>query len=338
MDADNEWFIPRCWAVLLMWVLTGCATPIGKPQYIGTHDLPLISNAPSRILLAASDGPPVPNVPTGQTVQGYHVPGRNPDSQAPWEFFLGNAAHRLIAYMYGVNYPQSRAFFNVRTVGAILQEGRIGDPSRLPPQDLSLRPDIADITRRVLYEIKPWTAQGLQTGLQEVQVYLAALNQALLVGRGFTAGTAFQGQILIRFAQGQHIWRLEWETTAPGVIQYRWTRSLQRFGSERAAYEAGQWVELSLEELQHYGGWVGQAVEGLVTRREQLATVRGAVGIVIDVAGETAKGFFTGAILGRMSSGSGAQQPPAQGGGQIIPFPARPSAPPPAQVPKASGM
>lgn len=35
----------------------------------------------------------------------------------------------------------------------------------------------------------------------------------------------FKGEILIRFAQGQYIWRLEWKTTEPGVVQYRWTRS-----------------------------------------------------------------------------------------------------------------
>jgi hypothetical protein len=134
-----------------------------------------------------------------------------------------------------------------------------------------------------------------------------------------------------------NIWRLEWQTTEPRITQYRWTRSQQRFESEIAAYEAGQWVDLTVEELRQYGGWVGQAVEGMVARREQLTTVSGAMGIVIDIIGESAKGIFTGAILGRMSSGSGAQQPPAQGGGQVIPFPPRPPVTaPPVQLPAAA--
>jgi hypothetical protein len=80
-------------------------------------------------------------------------------------------------------------------------------------------------------------------------------------------------------------------------------------------------------------------VEGMVTRRERLTAVSGAVGIAIDIIGETAKGIFTGAILGRMNSGSGVQQPPTQGGGKVIPFPTRPvpaAQPPP--VPQAVGM
>ena len=142
--------------------------------------------------------------------------------------------------------------------------------------------------------------------------------------------------MLIRFAQGQYIWRLEWQTTMPGVVQYRWTRSQQRFESERAAYEASQWVNLTAEEMRQYGGWVGQAVEGMVTRREQLATVSGIFGLVINIVGESARGIFTGAIIGRMGSGPGAQ-PPAQGGGQVVPFPTRPPpSAPPAQVPAAA--
>jgi hypothetical protein len=123
------------------------------------------------------------------------------------------------------------------------------------------------------------------------------------------------------------------------VVQYQWTRSQQRFESEAAAYNAGEWVELTEQEMRQYGGWVAQAVEGMVSRRERLATFSGAVGIVIELIGTSATGFFSGVILGQLGSGTGAQQPPTQGGGQVIPFPARP--PPavsPAQVPAAAGM
>ncbi|PTL80426.1 hypothetical protein [Vitiosangium sp. GDMCC 1.1324] len=149
----------------------------------------------------------------------------------------------------------------------------------------------------------------------------------------------FQGEILIRFAQGEHIWRLEWQTTEPGVVPYRWTHSQQRFESKEAAYEAGQWVELTEQEMRQYGGWVAQAVEDIVNRREKLASFSGAVGLVIDIVGTAATATFSSAIFGQMGSGSKAQQPPTQGGGQVIPFPARPPpTAPPARVPAAAGM
>jgi hypothetical protein len=257
----------------------------------------------------------------------------------PWEFFLGNAAHRLIAFMYGVNHPRNVAYYNTETIAVILAKAGLGEPSRLLPDERNLRPDITDASIRILFEIKPWNEQGLQEGREEARTYLGALNRALLGGRRFTGGTDFQGEILIRFAGGQYIWRLEWRTTEPGVLQYRWTRSQRRFESEAAAYKAGEWVDLTEQEMRQYGGWVAQAVEGMVSRREKLATFSGAVGIVIDVIGEVATVVFWGTVWGQMGSGTGAQQPPSQGGGQILPFPLRPPpVTPSTQVPAAAGM
>jgi hypothetical protein len=199
----------------------------------------------------------------------------------------------------------------------------------------ALRPDIADISIRHVFEIKPWNEAALQEGRQEVRTYLAAMNRALRIGRSFTGGVDCQGEMLIRFAQGQYIWRLEWKPTEPGVTQYRWTRSQQRFESAAKAADAAQWVNLTEEEMRQYGGWVGQAVEAMVNRRERLATVSGAVGLAIDILGEGAMVMITGAIFGRRSSRPGAS-PPAQGGGQVIPFPVRPAPVPPAKVPAAA--
>ncbi|WNG50863.1 hypothetical protein F0U60_47120 [Archangium minus] len=241
---------------------------------------------------------------------GYKVPGRSPSSKAPWEFFLGNAAHRLIAYMYKVKHPDREVYYNKETLFGILSNLDMGEPSRLLPNERNLRPDVTDVTALSVFEIKPWNEQGLREGRQEVQIYLAALNRAVEPEMSFSGGTNFQGETLIRFAQGQYIWRLEWQTSEAGVLQYKWTRSQQRFASEVAAYEDGQWVELTEQELRQFGGWVGQAVDGMVSRRERLATFSGAIGIVIDVAGTVATGFFSGALFSRMGSGDGAQQPP----------------------------
>ncbi len=361
------------WLALLVLLTAGCATKSGKPmggkaaftamryrpatpqeapdtvarhkkaqqsaQRVRGAEEPFPMPAPAppmrRIVLTSDKGLTV-GESTEQTVQGYDVPGRQPDSRMPWEFFLGNAAHRLIAYMYGVNHPRHRVFYNQETLAGMLLKVGIGDPSLLHENERNLRPDITDFTSLALFEIKPWHEQALQEGRLEVRLYLTALNRALPTSRNFSGGTGFQGEILIRFAQGQHIWRLEWWTPESGVVQYRWTRSQQSFASEAAAYKAGQWVEISAQEMRQYGGWVSQAVEGMVSRRERLATFSGVVGVAIDLVGNVAVGVFSG-IIGRVRPGP--QQPPTQAGGQIIRFPPRvPSTAPAPPLPAASGM
>ncbi len=257
----------------------------------------------------------------------------------PWEFFLGNASHRLIALVYGVNHPRNKAYFNTKSIKFILDETSVGDASLLLPNEREIRPDITDVSLLSLFEVKPWGERALRDGREEARKYLAALNRATPNDKRFVGGTDFQGEILVRFAGGQYIWRLEWKNPEPGVIQYKWTRSQQRFESEAAAFEAAQWVELTEQELRQYGGWVSQAVEGMVSRREKLVTISGTVGMVIDLVGSVATTVLWGAIVGQMGSGSGTGQPPAQGGGQVIPFPARsPPTAPSVQVPAAARM
>ncbi|WNG34281.1 hypothetical protein F0U61_12050 [Archangium violaceum] len=229
--------------------------------------------------------------------------------------------------------------YNTKSIKFIIDDTEIGDASLLLPNERELRPDITDFTLRSLFEIKPWDELALQEGREEARKYLAALNRAILSGRRFTGGTDFQGEILVRFEGGQYIWRLEWRNPESGVVQYKWTRSQQRFESQAAADKAGQWVELTESELRQYGGWVSQAVDGMVSSREKLATISGTVGMVIDLVGGVATTVLWGSIMGQMGAGTGARQPPTQGGGQVIPFPARPPpAAPPAQAPVAAGM
>jgi hypothetical protein len=308
----------------------GCLPRDGEPPPIS----PAATLAePARIVLVLSSSSESGD-PFGQANQGYNVPGRTPGSQMPWEFFLGNAAHRLIAYMYGVNHPGNRVFYNNQSIVGILRRTDLGDSSRLTQAEQELRPDITDIAVLQVFEIKPRSAQGLQEGRQKVAVYLAALNRAGAPETIFSGGIGFHGEILIRFARGQYIWRLEWQTQEPGVVQYHWTRSQQRFESERAAHEAGQWVDLSEEELHQYGGWVGQAVEGMVNRRERLASFSGAVGVCIDIIGSIAVGVFSSSLSG----GTRAKPSPSQRGGRVIPLPFRPPAPASVKPPAASGM
>jgi hypothetical protein len=268
---------------------------------------------------------------TPQALQGYKVPGRKPDSQQPWELFLGNASHRLIAYIYGTRHPTNTVVYNKQTLKSILEKQGIGDWSLLLESELELRPDITDITARSIFEVKPHNEKGLQEGMRKVQTYLIAMNRAVPSDSRFSSGKNFEGEILIQFGQGQYIWHLEWCTTTPGVTQYRWTRSQERLDSNAAAYQAGQWVDISEQELKQFGGWVAQAVEEMVDRRERIATISGALGVAIDIVGEVAMIVISTA----MSGGRGATQP----GGKVLSFPSKtPPTVPPVQLPKASGM
>jgi len=268
---------------------------------------------------------------TSHGLQGYKVPGRKPDSQMRWELFLGNASHRLIAYIYRTRHPTHTVFYNKHSLKSILEKQDIGDWSLLLENELEMRPDILDTTTRVLFEIKPHHEQGQQEGLRKAQMYLLALNRAVSPNDRFSGGKAFEGEILIQFAKGQYIWRLEWCTTTPGVTGYRWTRSQERFDSNSAAYQAAQWVEISEQELKQYGGWVAQAIEGGLDRRERLATLSGAMGVAIDIVGEVAMVVISTAMPGERNT--------SMPGGKVLPFPSKPSpTASPIHSPKASGM
>lgn len=121
--------------------------------------------------LAAAE-PPAPQSPPGSTasgsrpsvcdnlsaqpLQGYKVPGRKPDSQLPWELFLGNASHRLIAYIYGTRYPTNVVYYNNYNIKRILREQRLGDWSLLSESERDMRPDITDVSAREVFEIKSY--------------------------------------------------------------------------------------------------------------------------------------------------------------------------------------
>jgi hypothetical protein len=204
-------------ALVLVTLLAGCATTPGEPSPLWKPEVPrfrarMIPPPLPRTLAAMSSGPTVLGEPTGpvaggessgSALQGYNVPGRNPDSRMPWELFLGGASHRLIVYMYGVRHPTSRVYYNNKSIDAILDATGIGDVSLLLPDERKKCPDITDVTRRVLFEIKPWHEQGLVEGLEEARAYLAALNRTILTGRRLNGGTDFHGEMLIRFARGQ---------------------------------------------------------------------------------------------------------------------------------------
>ncbi len=215
------------------------------------------------------------------------------------------------------------------TLTLLTREGRPVGQDAMPFQVFM------DLTMLSVFEIKPCHERGLQEGLQQVSEYLATLNRVSTPPTRFSGGKDFQGEILVQFARGVHIWRLEWRTTTPGVTLYRWTRSRERFDSAAAAYQARQWIEISGEELKQYGGWVGQAAEDMVERREQLASISGTLGVAIDFIGAAAVLILSS--VPSPSAGPSTQAPPSPGG-KVLPFPGKspPSATP--VRPAAAGM
>src|SRR5262249_38059166 len=151
--------------LFLSFVLAGCATTSsGQTPSDWSHkgfSAPPSPAPPSRFQLSMSDGPATGAPSAGTALQGYNVPGRDLDSQAPYKFFLGNAAHRLIALMYGVNHPDNRVYYNTTSLRIILSDTGLGDTSRLLANERDLRPDITDVTEFSLFEIKPWNDRGL---------------------------------------------------------------------------------------------------------------------------------------------------------------------------------
>jgi hypothetical protein len=258
----------------------------------------------------------------------------------PWELYLGHAAHRIISYKYGLDHPDNKIFYNTETLQNILEEIRMENPAHLLPGEGHLRPDITDTTALRLYEVKPWNDEGLKEGRKQARQYLTILNRGVPPHRQFSGGMGFQGEMLIRFTNGNHIWRLEWCTPEPSIVQYHWTRSKERFDSEAMAYQAAEWVRISVADMAQFGGWVAYAAEVMVSNRERLTTLSNALGVVIDAIGHVTIGTLTGETLRRMGPLPARQpplQPPSQDGAKIIHFPSRaPPTQPPARLPTAA--
>lgn len=302
--------------------------------------------------------------PDGREPEGYYTSPGRPGNQ-PWAFFMGAAAHRLIAYHYGYTHPGNQVYTNFVDIPTILQQSGAGDPSRVSPSRQGLKPDITDTTTRQVFEIKPWNAEGLRQGREQVQEYQKGLNEGAPANRQFSLGTGVSGELGVRFARGVAAWRLTWQTTEPGVIQYRWQRLNARDEDIRSfeeAYANNQWIDVTEAEMQQHAQALSQAVDQMVEHRETLERVSTVTGYVIDVVGTVATGFLS-AALGSMMGGRAAPArpqprvapaqpgvappaappsvpsmptaPPAAPPGKVIPFPQRPAAPSPVPLRKA---
>ncbi len=287
--------------------------------------------------------------PDGKGVEGYYIGAGRPGDQ-PWQWFMGLAAHRMIAYHYRQNYPDDTAYFNFISLANILRLSGAGDPDLLKPRERALRPDITNTTTREVFEIKPFNDQGRIDGRREVKQYLDALNRAAPANAQFRLGIGESGELGIMFRGGRVGWRLMWDTTEPGVIQYKWQKLNPKDPDDRdswqEAYEYGLWVDVTEGEMQEHAEAVNEAVQVVMEDADFIQETEDIMSWPIDIIGMVATTFLS---LGIFSSLGGAAEPvePAQPGvapgaapepppvpaepaapGKIIPFPAKPAAPP----------
>lgn len=154
-----------------------------------------------------------PSAPEGYTVDGR--PGKK-----PWQYHLGYSAHIVIAKHYEVMHPGHTVYRNHTSIMTIVSQTR-GNPGLLNWTNASLRPDIVDMETKVLFEIKPRGEQHLIDGKAQADKYIGALNSALPSDIIITHGVGYSGSLGVRFAKDVEPWNIQWETTAPGVVQYR---------------------------------------------------------------------------------------------------------------------
>jgi hypothetical protein len=143
----------------------------------------------------------------------------------PIPFYIGNAAHVAIAAGYAALHSTDAAFYNFTPVASILQAaaalGLTVNPALLGAVQLGLKPDIANITKLQLYEIKPVALQP--AGRIEALIYSAALTAAglpVLLGPLNEPGTAGA----IPAPGGWFVY----SAPEPGVITYRYRQPSRR--------------------------------------------------------------------------------------------------------------
>ena len=144
-----------------------------------------------------------------------------PPGDQPIPFYIGNEAHKEIADNYEAAHRGDEVRTNIvplRKILRILQSlGRMANPGALNDGELALMPDITNLTRLHLYEIKPLGAQPL--GAAKARMYIglfARAGLAMTLGPmgepGTSGGVPAPGGVYM-------FWSPE-----PGVIVYQYRR------------------------------------------------------------------------------------------------------------------
>src|SRR5262249_18067828 len=145
----------------------------------------------------------------------------SPPGRQPIPFYIGNTAHEEIAEVYRASHLGDRVMLNRFAISTILarlaSSGTANNPSAVRPRELQLEPDITNLTRFHLYEIKPQSQESIAAS--EASFYLG-----LFVGAGvpMTLGPVTEpGTSGIVPAPGGYY---AFESPQPGVIVYQYRR------------------------------------------------------------------------------------------------------------------
>jgi hypothetical protein len=168
----------------------------------------------------AASGGPAAATPTGPAPVE-PSPWAPPGDQ-PIPFYIGNEAHKRIAHNYEVAHRNDTVRANNYPLSSILQTlvrlGRTANAGALNDDERALVPDIVNLTRLHLYEIKPLAAQRL--GAARARMYhglFARAGVAMALGPmsepGTSGGVPAPGGVYL-------FWSPE-----PGVIVYQYRRA-----------------------------------------------------------------------------------------------------------------
>jgi len=240
--------------------------------------------------------PPHPSAPEAYTLDGKF-------GNMPWQFFLGYSAHRAIAWRYRALHQGfgEVVFDNFISVATIVD--RVGgDKALLDWSDADLRPDIAHTSSRkpeqFVFEIKPEGKLHFTKGKEKLALYIGALNVGVSrTPKVFVPGPNDSGELWIMFKGGELVWRLTWKTTAPGLLQYKWSKPdtkaekdrQKREEAWRQAIEEGRWTDISKQEAEDNAEELFETIEGMVLGRDVVGLFRDAVTLAIDGVGAAAE-------------------------------------------------
>jgi hypothetical protein len=149
----------------------------------------------------------------------------NPPGNQPRGLYVGNEAHNAIAKTYRAAHPGDQVFINAVPISGILKlltnlvekNGTKANADALAEDELARRPDIANLTRRHLYEIKPTAAQAEASA--KARMYLAIFQKAgVEMTLGPTAEPGTEGGLPA--PAGVFMFR----SPEPGVITYEYRK------------------------------------------------------------------------------------------------------------------
>ncbi len=140
----------------------------------------------------------------------------------PAELYIGKQAHDAIAKYYAATHFGERVYTNNSPISTLLDElkelGRSVRPARLSETEKSLRPDILNLSKLYIYEIKPTSQEGLADA--RAALYIGVLRTAgVIVSLGPAGAPGTSGQVPA--PGGVFLF----SSDRPGVIIYQYRRA-----------------------------------------------------------------------------------------------------------------